>query len=262
MVSGHHIGVDCHFLFQGIFLTQGFFTAEPPGKPSGHRIGQYRYGALPWWQKFLLDSIDLDGETEKTSLKIWGQSNSKNPETIYFGTLKEKKRGTSLAVQWLRLSDFNARCRGLIPSWRTKIHVPQSVAVWLQTMTAAMKLKDACSLERKLYKPRLHIKKQRNHFASKGLYSQSYVFSSSHVKSWGLDHKEGWMPKNWCFQPVVLEKTLESPLDSKDIKPVNPKENQLWIFPGRTDAEAEAPILWPPDVKSQLTGKNPNAGKD
>ena len=118
----------------------------------------------------ILDSIDLDSETEKTSLKIWGQSNSKDPETIYFGTLKEKKRGTSLAVQWLRLGDSNARCRDLIPSWGTKIHVPQGVAMWLQTVTAAMKLKDACSLERKLYKPRQHIKKQRNHLASKVIF--------------------------------------------------------------------------------------------
>ena len=74
---------------------------------------------------------------------------------------------------------------------------------------------------------------------------------------WELDHKEGWAPKNWCFQTVVLEKTLESPLDSKEIKPVNPKGNQPWIFIGRTDAEAKAPILWPPDVNSQLTGKDP-----
>ena len=77
-----------------------------------------------------------------------------------------------------------------------------------------------------------------------------------------LDHKEGWGPKNWCFQNVVLEKTLESPLDSKESKPVHPKGNQLWIFIGRTDAKAEAPILWPPDAKSQLTGKHPDAGKD
>ena len=90
--------------------------------------------------------------------------------------------------------------------------------------------------------------------------SQSYGFSSSHVWLWELDHKEGWVPKNWCF-PIVLEKTLESPLDSK-IKLVNLKGNQLWIFIGRTDAEVEATILWPPDAKSQLIGKDPNAGKD
>ena len=93
-------------------------------------------------------------------------------------------------------------------------------------------------------------------------YSQSCGFSNSHVGMWELDHKEGWAPKNWCFWTVMLEKTLESPLDSKDIKPVNPKGNQAWIFVGRTDAEAEAPILCPPDAKSWLIGKDPDAGKD
>ena len=79
---------------------------------------------------------------------------------------------------------------------------------------------------------------------------------------WEMDHKEGWVPKNWCIQTVVLEKTLESPLDCKEIKPVGPKGNQLWIFIGRTDAEAETPILWPLDVKNWLLGKDPDAGKD
>ena len=87
-------------------------------------------------------------------------------------------------------------------------------------------------------------------------------FSSSHVQMWELDYKEGWVAKNWCFPTVLLEKTLESPLNWKEIKPVNPKGNQPWIFIGRTDAEAEAPIFWPPDAKSQLTGKDPDAGKD
>ena len=93
-------------------------------------------------------------------------------------------------------------------------------------------------------------------------HSQNYGFSSSHVWLWELDHKEGWALKNWCFRTVVLEKTLESPFDSKEIKPVNCKGNQSWIFIGRTDAEAEAPILWPPDAKNQLIGKDPDAGKD
>ena len=92
--------------------------------------------------------------------------------------------------------------------------------------------------------------------------SQSYGFSSSHVWMWELDHKEHWPLRNWCFGSVVLEKTLESPLDSKEIQPVHPKGNQSWIFIGRTDAEAETPILWPPDVKNWLIGKNPDAGKD
>ena len=87
-------------------------------------------------------------------------------------------------------------------------------------------------------------------------------FSSSHVWMWELDHKEGWALKNWCFQTVVMEKTLLIYSDSKEIKPVNPKGNQPWIFTGRTDAEAEAPILWPPDAKSQIIGKDPDAGKD
>ena len=107
-----------------------------------------------------------------------------------------------------------------------------------------------------------HIKKQRHYFADKGSSSKSYGFSSSHVWMWDLEHKESWAPKNWCFWTVVLEKTLENPLDCKEIQPVNPKGNQSWIFIGRTDAEAEAPILWPPDVKRWLIGKNPDAGKD
>ena len=109
-------------------------------------------------------------------------------------------------------------------------------------------------------KPRQCIKKQRHYFANRGWFSQTYGFSSSHIQVWELDHKEGWVVKNWCFWTVVLEMTLESPLDSMEIKLVNPKENQPWIFIGRI--HAEAPILWPSDAKSQLTGKDPDAGKD
>ena len=90
----------------------------------------------------------------------------------------------------------------------------------------------------------------------------SYGFSSSHVWMWELDHKEGWVPKNWYFLTVVLEKTLKHPLDSKEFKPVRPRGNQPWIFIGKTGVEAEASILWPPDSKRWLTGKDPNAGKD
>ena len=132
----------------------------------------------------------------------------------------------------------------------------------LQTVTAAMKLKDASPWKESHDKPSPCSKKQRHHFADKGLYSQSYGFSSSHVWMLELDHKEDWVPKNWCFQIAVLEKTHESTLDSKEIKPVNLKGNQLWTFIGRTDAEGETPILWPPEVKSQLTGKDCDAGKD
>ena len=98
-------------------------------------------------------------------------------------------------------------------------------------------------------KPRQHIKKQRHYFANKGPSTQSYGFSSSYRWMWKLDHKERWAPRNWCFWTVVLEKTLESPLDCKEMQPVHPKGNQSWIFIGRIDAEAETPILWPPDAK-------------
>ena len=111
-------------------------------------------------------------------------------------------------------------------------------------------------------KTRQCIRKQTHLFADKGLYSESYGFSSSHEWMWELDHKEGWVPKNWCFQIVVLKKTLESPLDCKEIKPVNHKGNQSWMFIGRTDAEAEAPILWLCDTKSRLIGKDRDAGKE
>ena len=111
-------------------------------------------------------------------------------------------------------------------------------------------------------KPRQHLKKQRHHFAYKGPYSQSYGFSSSHVWMWELDNKKGWAPENWCLRTVVLEKTLESPLDNKEMKPINPKGNPLWLFIERTDVEAEPPILWPPDAKSWLIGKDSDAGKD
>ena len=89
-----------------------------------------------------------------------------------------------------------------------------------------------------------------------------YGFPSSHTQMEKLDHKKGWAAKNWCFQIVVLEKTLESPLDCMEIKPVNPEGNQHWIFIGRTDAEAEAPVFWPPDAKRRLIGKDSDAGKD
>ena len=110
--------------------------------------------------------------------------------------------------------------------------------------------------------PRQCIRKQRHHFADKGLYSQSYGFSSSHIQMWELDSEKGWVSKNWCLRTVVLEKTLESPLESKEIKPDNPKRSQPWIFTERTDADAEPPISWSPDVKNGPIGKDPDTGKD
>ena len=130
----------------------------------------------------------------------------------------------------------------------------------LQMVTAAMKLKDSYSLE-SYHQPRQHIKNQRHYFANKGLSSQGYGFSSGHVWMWELDCEENWAPKNWCFLTMVLEKTLVSPLDSKDIQPVHPKGDHSWVFIWRTNAEAETPILWSPDARSQLVRKDPDVGK-
>ena len=129
---------------------------------------------------------------------------------------------------------------------------------WLQPLN-----EKTLALWKKSYdQPRQHVKNQRYYFANKGPSSQSYGFSSSHVWMWELDYKESWAPKNWCFWTVVLEKTLESPLDCKEIQPGHPKGNQSWIFIGRTDAEAETPILWPPAAKGWLIWKDPDVGKD
>ena len=108
---------------------------------------------------------------------------------------------------------------------------------------------------------RQHIKKQRHYFSNKGPSSQSYGFSSGHAWMWELDYKGSWAPKNWCFWTVVLEKTLES-LELQGDPTIHPKGNQSWIFIGRTNAEAETSILWLPDVKNRLTGKDSDAGKD
>ena len=121
-------------------------------------------------------------------------------------------------------------------------------------------IKNICSWEKNYDKPRQPIKRQSHYFTNKGPYSQSYGFSSSHVWKWELDHKESWVQKNRCFWTVVLEKTFESPLDFKEIKPVNRKGNQPWILIGRTDAEA--PVLWPPDGKNRLIRKDPDAEED
>ena len=128
---------------------------------------------------------------------------------------------------------------------------------WLQPWNE----KTLASWKKSYDQPRQHIKKQRHYFANKGPSSQSYGFSRSHVWMWELDYKENWAPKNWCFWTVVLEKTLESPLNYMEIQPVYPKGNQSWIFIGRTDAEGETPIYWPPYAKNWLIWKDPDDGK-
>ena len=156
-------------------------------------------------------------------------------------------------------------------AWQAIAHTVAKSWTWLKQLEHKItvdsdyshEIKRLLLLGRKaMRKPRQHIKKKRHHFANKGLYSQKYGFYRSHVWVWQLDHKEGWALKNWCFQTVVLEMTLESPLDSKDIKPVNPKGNQLWILVERTGAKAEAPVVWPADVKSWLIEIDSDVGKD
>ena len=127
-------------------------------------------------------------------------------------------------------------------------------------MTAVTKLKCTCFWKQSYDNLDSLLKSRDIYFKDKGPFNQSYGFSGSHVWMWELDRKEGWAPKDWCFRTLALEKTLESPLDSREIKPVNSKGNQSWIFIGKTDTEA--PILWPPDAKNWLIGKDPDSGKD
>ena len=173
---------------------------------------------------------------------------------------ESEKAGLKLNIQKIKIMASSS-----IPSWQIDGETMETMTDFI-FLDSKITADGDCGCEiMKLSpydQPRQHIKKQRHYFADKDPYSQSYGFSSSHVWMWELDHKEGWVLKNWCFWTVVLEKTLESPLDCKEIQPVNPKGNQPWIFIGRTDAEAETPILWPPDEKTWLIGKDPDAGKD
>ena len=223
---------------------------------------------MPGWMKLKLESR-LSGEISTTSVFKWYHPYGRKWRATVEESLDEGEKGEWKS--WLKTQHLRTKIMASSPitSWEIDGEksgnwlilfpwVPKSLGM----MNASTKLKYACSLEEKLWKPRQHFKKQRQHFADKGLYSQTCGFSSSHIWMWELDHKEGWMPKNRCFWTVVLEKTLESPLDCKEIKPVNPKGTQSWIFIGRTDAEAETPVLWLPDTKSWLIGKDPDAGKD
>ena len=154
-------------------------------------------------------------------------------------------------------------------SWQINGETMETVAdfiFWCSKITAdgdcSHEVKRQLLLGRKAMTNLDSMLRHRHYFSDKGPTSQSYGFSSRHVWMWELDHKESWGLMNWCFWILVLEKTLENPLDCKEIKPVHPKGNQSWMFFGRTDAEAEAPILWPPDMKSQHTGTDTDAGKD
>ena len=177
---------------------------------------------------------------------------------------ENEKVGLKLNIQKTKIM-----VSGFITSWKIDGETVETVAdfiFWGSKITAdgdcSHEIKRHLFLGRKVKTNLDSILKSRHYFASRGPSSQGYGFSSSQVWMWELDYKESWALKNWCFWTVVLEKTLESPLDCKEIQPVHPKEDQSWIFIGRTDAEAEAPILWPPDAKNWLLGKDPDAGKD
>ena len=177
---------------------------------------------------------------------------------------QSKKAGLKLNIQKMKIM-----ASGPITSWRIDGETMATVTdfIFLESRITAdgdcsLEIKKRLILGRKAMTNLDSIKKQRCYPANKGPSSQSYCISISLIWMWDLDHKESWAWKNWCFWTVVLEKTLESPLDSKEIQPVNRKWNQSWIFIGRTDAEAEAPILWSPDAENWLIVKDLDAGKD
>ena len=183
--------------------------------------------------------------------------------------MKVKEESEKVGLK-LNIQKTKIMASGPIPSWQINGETMETVTDFIfggSQITAdgdySHEIKRLLLLGRKSYdQPRQHIKKQRHYFANKGPPSQSCGFSSSHVWMWELDYKESWVLKNWCFWTVVLEKTLESPLDCKEMQPVHPKGNQSWIFIGRTHVEAETPIFWLPDVKRWLIWKDPDAGKD
>ena len=178
-------------------------------------------------------------ESEREEWKT--QHSKKEDHGIWFCYFKANRWGNNGNSDRLYFLGLQNQCRWWLQPWNQK-----TLAPW----------KKSCD------QPGQHIKKQRRYFANKSLYSQSYSFSSSHVWMWELDYKESWVPKNWCFWTVVLENIPESPLGCKEVRQIHPKGNKSWIFIGRTDAEAEAPILWPPDAKNWLIGKDPDAGKE
>ena len=186
-----------------------------------------------------LKSLLIEGEREEWKSWLNPQHSKNEDHGIPFHHFMVNRREKSRNGDRFYFLGLQYHCRQWLQPWNSK------------TLTPWKKSYD---------KVKQHIKKQRHHFADKGSYNQNYGFSSSHVQMWELDHKEGWVQKNWCSCIVVLEKPLESPLDCKEIKQVNPKGDQSWIFIGSTDAETS--ILWPPDVKNRLIGKDPDPGKD
>ena len=172
---------------------------------------------------------------------------------------ESEKFGLKLNIQKTKIM-----AHGPITSWQIDGETMETVSgfIFLGSKITADGDFSQAPCKKNYDQPKQHSKKQRHYFANTGPSSQSYGLSSSHVWMWELDYKESWAPKKCCFWTVALVKTLESPLNCKEIKPVSRKGNQSWIFIGKTDVEAEAAILWPPDAKNWLISKDPNAGKD
>ena len=237
----------CLFNFYAEHIMQNakLDEAQTGIKIAGRNINNLRYG----------DATTLMAESEE-ELK----------------SLLMKVKEESEKVGWkLNIQKTKVMASGPITSWEIGGETVETVADFI-FLSSKITADDDCSHEIKKTltpwkesydQPRQLSKKQRHYFANKGPSSQGYGFSCGHVWMWELDCEESWVvPKKWYFWTVVLEKTLESPLDCKEIQPVHPKGDQSWLFIGRTDAEAETPILWPPDAKSWLIGKDPDAGKD
>ena len=214
--------------------------------------------------KIARGNINKFKHVDDTTLMTESEEDPKNP-------LMRVKEESEKAGLKLNIQKIKVMASGTITSWQIDGETVETVTdvIFLSSKVTAdgdcsHEIKRHLLLGRKAMTNLDSIlnKKQRHYFADKGLSSQSYGFSSSRVWMWVLDHKESWAQKNWCFWTVVLVKTLESPLNCKEIQPVNPKGNQSWIFIGRTDAEAETPIFCPPHAKSLLIGKDPDAGRD
>ena len=244
MGKGVHQGCilsPCLFNFYAEYIMQnaGLDEVEAGMKISGRNINNLRYA----------DDITLMAENKELKSLLMKVKKESEKVDLKLNIQKTKIMASDPITSWqidgetvtLCFFGLQNHCRWWLQPWNKKTFAP-----WKKSYE----------------QPRQHIKKQRHYFTNKGLSSQSYGFSSSHAWMWELNYKESWVPKNWCFWTVVLEKTLESLLDCKEIKAVSPKGNQSWIFIGRTDAEAETPTLWPLDVKNWLIEKDPDAGKD
>ena len=179
--------------------------------------------------------------------------------------MKVKKESEKVDLK-LNIQKIKIMASGPITSWEIDGETVSDFILGGSKVTAdgdcSHEIKRRLLLGRKVMTNLDSILKSMHYFANKGPSSQGYGFSSGHGWMWELDCEESWVPKNWCFRTVVLEKTLESPLDCQEIQPVHPKGDQSWVFIRRTDAEAETPVLWPPHAKIWLIGKDPDAGRD